>query len=151
MWAVLTWCTALKNLMELSKKRFVKNVHGRPRRDRHENDADAAQREAKMARLMRRYYTFVPLICKVSDATIEMEFVDGPDLQEFISTHLTDDELVRSMYQKVDRIIDCIERSPIEHGDLNHWNFIVDSERNVWLVDFGHARLMRETDNKIII
>lgn len=108
-------------------------------------DADATrrlQREAKTMAGVRH-----PNVCQVYEIGahngalfVAMEFVDGPNLRQYMSQHaLTKSELIDVALQ-VTRALDAAHSAGIVHRDVKPGNIVIGSGGQVKVLDFGLAR-----------
>jgi len=67
---------------------------------------------------------------------VEMEWVDGEPLHEYISRHTTDSETLLLLLERFKAVVAQLRQSNIAHGDLQHANIIVDSSGAIRLVDY---------------
>jgi len=81
---------------------------------------------------------------------IVMEFLDGEDLQHVIKA-----DKPLSLYQKIrimDQVADglhCAHRNGVLHRDVKPANVMVRKDGSVKVMDFGIARLMRDTSTRL--
>jgi serine/threonine protein kinase len=109
------------------------------------SDADATRRLQRQAQTMARVHH--PNICQVYEigghngaVFVAMEFVDGPNLRQYMSEHaLTKSELIDVALQ-VTRALDAAHSAGILHRDVKPDNIVIGSGGQVKVLDFGLAR-----------
>ena len=79
-----------------------------------------------------------------------MEYLDGEDLQHIIDSHtpLSLYQKIRIMVQVADGL-HCAHRNGVVHRDVKPANIMVLKDGSVKIMDFGIARLMRDTSTRL--
>jgi serine/threonine protein kinase len=76
------------------------------------------------------------------DFYLEMEYVEGATLRNFIKTHEFDWERILKFIKQVGSAIQKIHDSGIIHRDLNPRNIMVDKNGDLKVMDFGVAKII---------
>ena len=74
-----------------------------------------------------------------------MKKVAGMNLSDKYGDNATD--IPNEIFDQVVKIVRNLVLHNIEYPDLTGYNFIEDTDGKVWIIDFGHARMM--TSNQI--
>ena len=74
-----------------------------------------------------------------------MKKIEGMNLSDQYGDNATD--IPNEIFEQVVKIVRNLVLHKIEYPDLTGYNFIEDTDGKVWIIDFGHARLM--TSNTI--
>lgn len=76
---------------------------------------------------------------------IAMEYVEGPDLEEYIKNSPFDLNKRISIFHKILLGARALHRAGIIHSDLKPRNIIVQDEKKIKIVDFGIAHIMKDS------
>ena len=68
--------------------------------------------------------------------TTKMKWVEGKNLKEFICTHSQEKGRIRNLAQSFLKMITCLHKKRIAHGDLQHGNILVSEFDRIYLVDY---------------
>jgi tRNA A-37 threonylcarbamoyl transferase component Bud32 len=108
----------------------------------------AAMREAYLTKLAKQKYEFVPRVIGVSDTKIKMERINGLRLSDYI-LKFPSRKTYLELHNKVVVIVKTLIDANIDHRDVTWENLIVDTNDDVWIIDFGRAKLIDATGDKI--
>lgn len=76
---------------------------------------------------------------------IYFDFVDGCDLEHYITTHgKLEEPYARSIFVQMLKAIDYCHNTNVIHHDVKLENFLIDHIGNVWLIDFGLSVQLRK-------
>lgn len=76
------------------------------------------------------------------NAMIVMEYVGGGSLHEYISEHgAMDEEEAKHLFAQIVSAMDYCHRNSIAHRDLKPANVLIDSDKNIKIIDFGLATI----------
>lgn len=66
---------------------------------------------------------------------VEMDWVEGRTLDEWVRTHLGDADRLSDFVERWDRLFVYLDHSHVAHGDLQHGNVLVEDDDTIRLVD----------------
>ncbi|MFA6072991.1 MAG: KEOPS complex kinase/ATPase Bud32 [Candidatus Woesearchaeota archaeon] len=101
------------------------------------------KRTRSEAKILTKLKDFTPKVIFVGKETIEMEFIEG----DVVKTVLDDDVLIA---KKIGDITAKMHDLNIVHGDLTTSNMILDSQKNVKLIDFGLSFVSVKVEDKAV-
>ena len=66
----------------------------------------------------------------------KMKWVEGKNLKEYICAHSQEKERIRNLAQSFLKMVTCLHKKRIAHGDLQHGNILVSESDQLHLVDY---------------
>ena len=69
-----------------------------------------------------------------------MKKIEGMNLSDQYGDNATD--IPNEIFEQVVKIVRNLVLHNIEYPDLTGYNFIEDTDRKVWIIDFGHSQMM---------
>ena len=69
-----------------------------------------------------------------------MKKIEGMKLSDQYGDNATD--IPNEIFEQVVKIVRNLVLHNIEYPDLTGYNFIEDTDRKVWIIDFGHSQMM---------
>ena len=69
-----------------------------------------------------------------------MKKVEGMNLSDKYGDNATD--IPNEIFEQVVKIVRNLVLHNIEYPDLTGYNFIEDTDGKVWIIDFGHSKMM---------
>lgn len=105
-------------------------------------------RECKMLSIARSLGVRTPAVYAVNlnDYTIMMDYIDGTQFKQIVNT-LPPNQL-KELCMKFGESIALLHKGDVVHGDPTTSNLIVDSESNLWLLDFGLSEMNATVEMK---
>lgn len=82
------------------------------------------------------YYENSILIKNQWRPLVVMEWCEGEDLKQYISTHINHPEDIKSLADKFLQMVMFFHEKGISHGDLQHKNIQITPQRNIVVVDY---------------
>lgn len=82
----------------------------------------------------------------VRNSAIVMEFVEGKQVKQVLTTLSTEDR--KALCTKIGELIGRLHRHGVIHGDLTTSNMILNAEGKIFLVDFGLGEKSGEAEAK---
>ncbi|MEM3731493.1 MAG: KEOPS complex kinase/ATPase Bud32 [Candidatus Bathyarchaeia archaeon] len=80
----------------------------------------------------------------VKEATIIMEFIEGPQVKQLLNNLNRSGRL--NMFRAIGELIGRLHKNGIIHGDLTTSNMILNSEGKIFFVDFGLGEKSEELE-----
>lgn len=111
-----------------------------------------ALEEYELQKYLSSRYDFIPkihslkLLDTYSEITMDM-VVNGTNLFEKYSDNSSD--IPEWIWNKIRNIVQTLYyKEGIEYIDITPYNFMIDSNNKIWLIDFGHAYYTNVTMHK---
>lgn len=108
----------------------------------------AASREVYLMTLARYVYRFVPKVIELKDNIIVMEKIDAVQMDVFLKKNPYKDN-VDYIYDQIKSIVTLFAKVGIRHRDLSYQNILIDSNRNIWIIDFGRSEYIFDVEKTI--
>lgn len=108
----------------------------------------AASREVYLMTLARYVYRFVPKVIELKDNIIVMEKIDAVQMDVFLKKNPYKDN-VDYIYDQIKSIVTLFAKVGIRHRDLSYQNILIDSNRNIWIIDFGRSEYIIDVEKTI--
>ncbi|MEK6807751.1 MAG: KEOPS complex kinase/ATPase Bud32 [Nanoarchaeota archaeon] len=105
---------------------------------------ERTKKEASILHKLQRAGINVPQLTKISEFDLEMEFLDGEKLRDYLEK-TKDLEVCRKVGEQVAKM----HSENIVHGDLTTSNMILKS-RTVFLIDFGLGDFSQRIEDKAV-
>jgi tRNA A-37 threonylcarbamoyl transferase component Bud32 len=77
-----------------------------------------------------------------------MEKISGDSVSDFYGED--PNEVPEHIFDHVRDIIKTLALNGIEYPDITGYNFIMDQDERLWIIDFEHARLKKNIKNRYI-
>ena len=92
----------------------------------------------------------VPKIINYDSKTkiIQMEKISGMSVADFYGESF--ESVPNSIISQIRKIIQILKLNNIIYPDITGYNFILDSDSNIWIIDFEHAKfgfVQSQSDN----
>ena len=92
----------------------------------------------------------VPKIINYDSKTkiIQMEKISGMSVADFYGESF--ESVPNSIISQIRKIIQILKLNNIIYPDITGYNFILDSDNNIWIIDFEHAKfgfVQSQSDN----
>ncbi|KAJ2732538.1 serine/threonine-protein kinase bud32 [Coemansia sp. BCRC 34962] len=107
--------------------------------------------EARSLKRCKEHGICVPEVVRVdkNSATLFIEFIHGPTLKEWIVANNNPDQ-ENELMATVGRILHQMHSFDIIHGDLTTSNMILDSGKQLVLIDFGLSQISSSAEDKAV-
>jgi tRNA A-37 threonylcarbamoyl transferase component Bud32 len=69
--------------------------------------------------------------------TMVMQKIKGMNIADLYGTMLS--EVPKSIIEEIENIIRLLTTGDIEYPDVTGYNFILDENEKLWIIDYGHA------------
>lgn len=102
----------------------------------HAEDVDKSKIQNEAAIFQKVYG---PNTARASEEVLLMRKIPG-DRADLLASKLNDSQ-IEDIKQKINNELTRLNNMGINHGDPNWGNFLVDSDGNVWTIDFGESTL----------
>ena len=76
---------------------------------------------------------------------MKMELINGSNVSDFYGEN--DQDTPKEIYTKIRNILSTLFNAKIEYIDITGYNFIIDENNDIWVIDFEHA-YVRTPQNK---
>ena len=127
----------------VSKKRIKKNYRIS------KIDLPLRKRRTKSeSKLMKKAGELIPCpeILKVGKFTIDMEFIEGPQIKDILDDMSEKDR--KRICERIGKHVNSLHKYHIIHGDLTTSNMILKGD--VYLIDFGLGFVSRKAEDKAV-
>ena len=95
------------------------------------------KRESKLLDSARRAGVYVPLLYKVGENKLEMEFIDGVSIKEFLDNlDKSDSKNIKEISKMIGESVLKLHNANIIHNDLTTSNMILRNKK-LYMIDFG--------------
>ena len=122
----------IQNPDEYNNKPFIRKLRiSKSYRNEILDNSLRKSRTKKEAKLLNKVLEVSPKVLSTNDLdTIDMEFIDGPQLKQVLDTN-------PKLALFAGKIVAFLHSKGIIHGDLTTSNFILESNNNLKVIDFG--------------
>ncbi|KAJ3194886.1 hypothetical protein HK101_001657 [Irineochytrium annulatum] len=81
------------------------------------------------------------------DIVLSMEYIEGGELFDYIVAHnKLNDKTARRIFRQIVSAVDYCHQSSVIHRDLKPENLLLDSKKNIKIIDFGFVNLFDPED-----
>ena len=78
-----------------------------------------------------------------------MQKINGMNIADYYGTNLS--EVPKSIIEQIENIIRLLTTYNIEYPDVTGYNFILDQDEKLWIVDYGHALFNDNITNEYLM
>lgn len=130
-----------KILKERIKKSYrIREIDEKLRKSR-------TKRERKILEKASRLIDVPKILNKEEDFKIEMEFIEGQRLSDFLDSF--SEKKQKKIMEKVGQIIAKLHKEDIIHGDLTTSNMILKEDK-IYIIDFGLSFISKRIEDKAV-
>ncbi len=80
-----------------------------------------------------------PEVYQIGRNTIEMEYIKGIELDRYVKMPGIDKSKLKKL---IKHVLNIMYDGGIKHNDLTGKNIIINTEGNIKIIDYGHAKLV---------
>jgi tRNA A-37 threonylcarbamoyl transferase component Bud32 len=81
--------------------------------------------------------------------TMVMQKIIGMNIADYYGTSLL--EVPKSIVEEIENIIRLLTTYNIEYPDVTGYNFILDKDEKLWIIDYGHAAFNDNITNEYLM